>query len=471
MSLRWRLILWQLGFLAAVLVAFAFISYSFLAGGLATETDKTLRERAEHVVEALQMVPNRSIEEIRAPTDEFALPGVYVQVLMPDGQVVAHSDNLGRQRLPVSQSLLAQVLAGQTFYTTETVDGQQIRLYHRPIVRDEEVLGVVQVGQSLQGLESTLRRLQTIYLIGFVGALMLGGGVSWFLLRLGLRPVTQMAQTASRIARSGDLKARLPYRGSQDEIGRLAGAFNLMMERLETAFDVQRRFVADTAHELRTPLATILGNVDLLLRYGDDPRRRRPALTAIKREGERTSRLAAGLLLLAQADAGQKLELRPVELDEVVIEVYEQAQELANDAHIVLEQCDPVSVPGDPDRLKQVLLNLIDNALQHTDSSGRVTLSLACQENLAHLTVADTGGGISAADLPHIFERFYRGRNGKRSTGLGLSIVKWIVEEHHGDITVKSEPGQGTTFTIRLPIRVGSESSCADASIKGQAAP
>lgn len=466
MSLRWRLILWQMGFLAVVLVIFALVSYRFLANGLVTETDNTLRERAQHVLEAIQTVPNRGIEEVWAPTDEFASPGVYVQILTPDGRVVAHSENLGRQRLPVPPLLLAQALAGQAFYTVEIVGAQQIRLYHHPIVREEGIVGVVQVGQSLQGLEFTLQQLQIIYLVGLAGSLILGGGVSLFLLRVGLRPVTQMAQTASRIARSGDLKARLPYQGAHDEIGRLAGAFNLMMERLETAFDLQRHFVADTAHELRTPLATILGNVDLLLRYGDDPQRRQPALAAIKREGERTSRLAAGLLLLAQADAGQKLELRPVELDEVLIEVYEQTYELTNGPHVVLEQCDPVSVSGDADRLKQVLLNLIDNALQHTDPPGRVTLSLTCEKSQALLTVADTGCGIFAADLPHIFERFYRGRNGKRSTGLGLSIVKWIVEEHHGDITVESEPGEGTIFIIRLPIRVGSESNCADVSIK-----
>lgn len=466
MSLRWRLILWQMGFLAVVLTAFAFISYRFLADGLAAETDNTLRERAEHVLEAVQMVPNRSIEAVSASTDEFASPGVYVQILTPDGQVVAHSDNLGRQRLPISQSLLEQGLAGQSFYTTQTVDEQHIRLYHRPILRDEDVVGIVEVGQSLQGLEAALRRLQTIYLAGIIGALTLGGLVSWFLLKLGLRPVTQMAQTTSRIAQSGDLNERLPYQGAQDEIGRLASTFNLMMERLETAFDIQRRFVADTAHELRTPLATILGNVDLLLRYGQDPQRREPALAAIQREGERTSRLAASLLLLAQADAGQKLELKPVELDEVLIEVYEQAQKLTNGVSVMLKQCEAAPVLGDPDRLKQIFLNLVDNALKHTDPPGRVTLSLICNENLAHVTVTDTGCGISVTDLPHIFERFYRGtaHNGQRSTGLGLSIVKWIVEEHHGDITVTSEIGQGTNFTIRLPIWDNGESSCSDRS-------
>lgn len=465
MSLRWRLTLWQVGLLAVVLIGFAFLSYRFLANGLAAETDKALRERAEHVLDAIRVVPNRNVEEVSAPTDEFASPGIYVQVLTPRGQVVAHSYNLGQQRLPAAPSLLQRALAGQTFYTTETVEGQQVRLYHQPIVRDEKVVGVVQVGQSLQGLKTTLHRLRTIYLIGIAGTLALGGLVNWLLVRLGLRPVAQVAQTAYRIAQSGDLKERLTYQGPQDEIGRLATTFNLMLERLETAFDVQRHFVADTAHELRTPLATILGNVDLLLRYGQDPQRRQQALTSIQREGERTARLAADLLLLAQADAGQKLELKPVELDEVLLEVYEQTLALAQGVRVSLGRCEPASVPGDRDRLIQMLMNLVDNALKHTEPGGQVMLSLTCAGDWARITVADTGSGIPADDLPHIFERFYRvsgpAHDGKRSTGLGLAIVKWIVEEHGGKITVESEVGKGSTFTVLLPTERG-ERGCSD---------
>lgn len=461
MSLRWRLTLWQVGLLAIVLLGFAFLSYRFLANGLAAETDRALQERAAHVLDAIQVVPNRNVEEVSAPTDEFASPGIYVQVLTPDGHVVAHSYNLGQQRLPVAPALLQRALAEESFYTTEVVEGQQVRLYHRPILREERVVGVVQVGQSLQGLETTLGRLQTIYLAGITGALILGGLGSWLLVRLGLRPVTTIAQTAQRIAQLSDLKERLAYRGPQDEIGRLATTFNLMMTRLEGAFEVQRRFVADTAHELRTPLATILGNVDLLLRYGQTPHRRKQALSSIKREGERTSRLVADLLLLAQADAGQRLELRPIELDEILIEVYEQAQEFADGLHFVVDQCEPALILGDPDRLKQVLLNLIDNARKFTPLRGQIRLSLTCDGDQAQLTVTDTGSGIPPTDLPHIFERFYRVKgatqDGVRGTGLGLAIVKWIIEEHGGEICAQSQVGQGATFTIRLPLETDDE--------------
>lgn len=457
MALRWRLTLWHVGMLAIVLIGFALVSYRFLADGLAAEIDRALQERAQHVLDAVQMVPNRNVQDVVAPTDEFNSPGIYVQVLTPDGEIVAHSYNLGQQQLPIPDLLLEQAAAGESFYVSETVRGQQVRLYYQPVFREERIAGIVQVGRSLQGVETTLGRLQTIYTVGIAGALLIGGAITWLLVRLGLQPVTEMAHTASRIAQSGNLNERLAYDGPRDEIGRLATTFNTMMDRVEDAFAVQRSFVADTAHELRTPIATIRGNVDLLLRYGDNPDRRQKALASIKKEGERTTRLINDLLLLAQADAGQQLELVPVELDAVMIDVYEKTHRLAADVHVSLEQCEPVVIRGDRDRLVQMLLNLVTNALTYTEPPGHVSLSLTTDDKCAIVQVRDTGVGIPPDDMPHIFERFYTARRnntrGTSSIGLGLAIVKWIVEEHDGTINVESHVGEGSTFTIRFPVR------------------
>ncbi|MBX3011878.1 MAG: HAMP domain-containing protein [Caldilineaceae bacterium] len=455
MSLRWRLTLWQVGLVAVMLITFAILSYRFLAAGLAQEVDRSLQERAQHVLHTLQVVPNRPLAAVSAPTDEFATPGIYVQVLTSQGVVVAYSNNLGQQKLPIVARPFQESLAGQPTYLTEVVGQQAIRLYYVAVLREGHPAGVIQVGQSLRTLESTLRQLQTIYLTGITLALLLGGGVSWLLIRTGLQPVTQIAQTAYTIAQSGDLQERITYDGPQDEMGRLVTAFNQMMTRLEAAFAAQRRLVADTAHELRTPLATMLGNLALLQRYGDNAARRHQALLATQREGERTARLAANLLLLAQADVGQPLERHPIALDEVVLEVYEQMAEQASHPSITLLHCEEAHLLGDRDRLIQLLTNLLENACHYSAPEGRVTLSLTWQANQAQLIVADTGCGIPAADLPHIFERFYRVREpvagSNRGAGLGLAIVKWIVEAHGGTITVVSQVQQGTTFTIYLP--------------------
>lgn len=456
MSLRWRLTLGQMALVVGVLLGFAFISYRLMARGLGNEVDQTLRERATHVSDALRMTPNLGLAEALAPTDEFASPGIYVQVLTPDGQVVAHSSNLGQQRLEIAGPLLERVLSGRAFYATDQIEAQRVRLYYRPVVRDGIVVGAVQVGQSLRGQEATLRRLQVVYLIGIVGALVLGGTAGWLLSGVGLRPVAQVARTAHRVALSGDLHERLVFQERGDEVGRLATSFNRMLERLEATFEAQRRFVADTAHELRTPLATILGNVDLQLRYGHGGGNGEKVLVAVRREAERTARLVAGLLLLAQADAGQRLALSPVDLDEVLIETYEETQGVAGDVRVSLGRCDPAAILGDRDRLKQMLLNLVDNVLKHTGPGGHVVLSLICREGEAVLQVSDTGEGIPADDLPRIFDRFYRvhgSSQDRRGAGLGLAIVRWIVEAHGGRIMVDSAVGRGSVFTVRLPAR------------------
>jgi len=234
-----------------------------------------------------------------------------------------------------------------------------------------------------------------------------------------------------------------------------------MLSRLETLFHTQRRFVADVSHELRTPLTTIQGNVQLLRRgAAEDPEARRETLADIESEVARMSRLVADLLLLARMDAGVELDLAPVELDTLVLDVYRTAQLLTNAVHVRLGHEDQAVIQGDADRLRQLLLNLVDNALKYTPPGGRVTLSLHKKEGWVQIVVADTGLGIPPEDLqpgpsgvPPIFERFYRADRARSrgGTGLGLSIVHWIANAHGGRIEVESTVGHGSTFTVWLP--------------------
>jgi len=226
-----------------------------------------------------------------------------------------------------------------------------------------------------------------------------------------------------------------------------------MLDRLESLFRAQQRFIADISHELRSPLTTIRGNVDLLRRMNCVDK---PSLDAIQSETERMTRMVSDLLLLAQADAGLPIRRERVELDTLILEVYRQVRPAVGDIELVIGEEDQATILGDPDRIKQLMLNLVDNAIKYTPKGGRVTLGLRRAQGQAVLTVSDTGIGIPPEDLPHIFERFYRVDKARSraagGVGLGLSIVKWIVQAHGGRIDVHSEPGQGTTFTVWLPL-------------------
>jgi two-component system, OmpR family, sensor kinase len=241
-------------------------------------------------------------------------------------------------------------------------------------------------------------------------------------------------------------------------VGQLINAFNLTLSRLENLFHSQRRFLADVGHELRTPLTVIRGNVDLMRRMDctDDE-----SMDSIQNEVDRLTRLVGDLLLLAQAESGKlPIAHRMVELDTLLLNVMHEMRVLAHDRKMKLGEIDQVLVCGDNDRLKQVMVNLIGNAIKYTPKGGEILVGLGKVENRARLTVSDDGPGIPVEDLPHIFERFYRGeksrtrsRDGK-GFGLGLSIAYWIVRNHGGQIDVSLREPHGTTFCIWLPLAV-----------------
>jgi signal transduction histidine kinase len=261
-----------------------------------------------------------------------------------------------------------------------------------------------------------------------------------------------------RIVRAEDLGQRVPEPHTQDELQRLTLTINDLLARLEVLFNAQRRFLADVSHELRTPLTAMHGNLEILARgAGRDPVLLDESLVDMRRETSRLIRMVNDLLLLAQSEAGIQLLQDPVELDTLLLEVHRELRPLASGVNLRIGAEDQLTVAGDRDRLKQSLLNLGINALQHTPPGGSVVLSLLREDDNALLSVSDTGEGIAASALPHLFDRFYRAdpaRNHHRGgAGLGLAIVKWIVEAHGGSVGVTSQLGQGSTFTIKLPLQ------------------
>jgi two-component system, OmpR family, sensor kinase len=291
----------------------------------------------------------------------------------------------------------------------------------------------------------------------WVVAVLLSGIVVWFTLGQTLKPLEAITETVEQINRADDLSRRIPYQGPEnDEMGNLVGSFNQTLERLEALFTSQQRLLADVSHELRTPLTVIKGNADLMRRMKSLDEE---SLTSIDQEAGRLTRLVGGLLLLAQAESGKlALNMKRVELDLLITEVFQEMTILAgNKVHIRLNEIDQAYVNGDRDRLKQVFINLVANAVQYTPQGGEVFLSLEKIGEQARIICRDTGPGILTEDLPHIFERFYRAEKSRtrRETtgfGLGLSIANWIVERHGGRIEVNSQEGKGTTFAIWLPL-------------------
>ena len=340
-------------------------------------------------------------------------------------------------------------------------DGRQRwRVFVRPVDDGGEGAGegpgYVVALSPLGGLDASMADFRVLLTgLGALGLVVAGVG-SWAVAGSALRPVARLTETARAIAASRDLSRRVQAAG-RDELAMLAATFNQMLDSIETAYRLQQRFVADASHELRAPLTAILGNLDLLRRRPDlPPEEQAQALAEARREAERLSRLVADLLALARADAGVPLAIQPVDVDAVVLEAFQEARGLARGQELVLDPLEPVRIRGDADRIKQLLLILLDNAIKYTPAGGRITLGLrAGPDGGATLTVADTGVGIPPADLPHVFERFYRADPARSrdpgGTGLGLSIARWIVDRHGGSIAIDSAPGRGTTVTVRLP--------------------
>jgi signal transduction histidine kinase len=329
-----------------------------------------------------------------------------------------------------------------------------MRLYSAPLIFGNAIIGMVQVGNPLNEIETTLQRVLFFLVGGTVIALALTTLLGALLAHLSLSPIDQITLTANQIVSAQDLGQRLRVTNKGDELDRLSQTINDMLARLDSFFQAQIRLSADISHELRTPLTIIRGNVDMLRQGVESPEERAEIIAAIKSALDRMARLVSDLLLLSQADAGITLTMQPLDLDGVILDVFQQAHALTNGVGLKLGHTDQARVCGDADRLKQLLLNLIDNAVKHTPIGGCVTLSVYQEPGWVRISVADTGEGISPEHLPHIFDRFYRIKGQKRKgSGLGLAIAKWIAEAHGGTLSAESKPGIGSTFILKLPVK------------------
>ncbi|MBX3064803.1 MAG: ATP-binding protein [Anaerolineae bacterium] len=451
MTIRTRLTLWYSSLLASVIIVFSVSLFSLLNWTWREQLLDTMRTAAKAVLTDIKFDHDTgSITTRYLPTKLSSLiySPLAIQVWRLDGTLAATNV----PEFPAAFDQQSMNVADAQWREID-YDGVRMIAYTQPVLNwSNEIVGVVQVLGSLESLNETLSRLVRLMIAVSVVALVLSFMVGSVIAAQALQPIDLISNAAREIAAADDLSKRIPYEGPPDELGQLTNTFNATLERLERLFLVQRRFVADVSHELRTPLTTIQGNLDLMRRMGDDPISR----AAIEGEVKRMTRLVGDLLLLAQADSG-RMPLREtvVDLDSLVLEVYNETKLIAEGVDLKIDMLEPVRVRGDGDRLKQLLLNLVTNALKYTPVDGKVSLNLKKTEGYAYLSVTDTGIGIPKEDLPHIFDRFYRvdkARDRKMGGfGLGLSIASWIVEAHRGRIWAESEVGKGSTFIVQLP--------------------
>lgn len=454
MSIQNRLLLIYTTIFTVAFALFALIVYLLPSNRILAEVDRDLEALAAEVTMAHPVFRRGSLN-FDLPDDLANLETASTFMLITDaeGRIVARSRNLlGFEGLLDpnglgSEKRFTQVHKGDTLLRVLTVP---VRL---PEDGEGDIVAYLQVARLLDSYESFNRFLIIALFIG-LAAVTASLFLAVLLTPSSFKPLEDIAAVARQITNADDLSRRVPDTGRTDEIGVLARAFNQSLERLERVFQTQQRLLADVSHELRTPLTTIRGNVDLMRRMGGaDPE----SLAIIEEEVERMTRLVGDLLMLARADAGGlPLERKPVELDAVLFEVYRQVNLLEKSVEVTIAAVDQACVMGDADRLKQLVLNLVDNAIKYTPPGGHVSLSLSKRDGWASIQISDTGVGIPPEDLPYIFDRFYRvdkARNrGQGGSGLGLSIAKWIAQVHGGDIEVASQVGQGTTFTVILPL-------------------
>ncbi len=465
-SIRWRLTTGIAAALIITLIAILVTLRLALAGILQGDLDDDLSRDAGLISAQVSLLgsldDHARLQEI---VDSYAGGGLASSFLVVirdrEGEPVASSAGVESSLLSPGADELRGVLDGRALSrTVDAGEGRDLRVRSSRLSVGAETIGVVQVAEDTELATHPLQRLQTILVAEGIGGVLLALVIGFWLARGAVKPLEGVISVAAEIEAS-DLHRRIGARASPREVQRLADTFDAMLERLETAFRQQKDFVLDMSHELRTPLTALRGNIDVLLMDDRLEGEMRSHLERMSGEVARLIRLTSNLLYLAHAEAGREVDRRPVELDVLCLEVYRQTKDLRPEVKFRLGHEDQVTVMGDRDLLKQLVLNLVDNSLKYTPARGNVTLSLFREPAHARIVVQDTGPGISRDQIPLIFQRFYRadGRGGQAGgAGIGLAISEWIARAHGGEISVESEMGKGSAFTALIPL--GADVDC-----------
>lgn len=457
-SLRVQLTAWYLAFFSVLFLLLCFVLYGALSSSMQRRLDETLISQAGTAAKLLQ----EELEEMHGDAERAAAD--VLSELQPSGQVVAileSMDVLAGGTAAQQTDLRFAARAALATPGPETVIAlpswgpRGARAGARRFSYRSRIFTVLAI-EPLDSIAADLQSLRRTLAIALPLLILLAGAGGYVLTKRGLAPLGSMAEQAKRIT-SQNLDARLEIGRAAEELTLLTASFNELLSRLDRSFDSMRRFVQDASHELRTPLAVIRGEADVALSRERTAAEYRESLATIQQESQRLSRLVDDLLNLARADAGRvQLRIEELYLNDLLTECCRSVQPMAEARQIELECRCAADVPfrGDEGLLRRMVINLLDNAVRYTPPGGKVCATLETQGADARIRIADTGIGIGPEATQRVFERFYRVDESRSRQqdgfGLGLSIVKWIAESHHGAVELTSQPGAGSTFTVHL---------------------
>jgi heavy metal sensor kinase len=464
-SLRFRLIAWYAGLLMVVFLLLGALLFLRLETFLEDNALDTQSRRARQIAETLLV----NVEETGEPYVVNQIGSLYapelvnrfIRITRQDGSVLYVSGPPSDQSFDPAVVPAPPASPRREFTRKQPLpDGRSLLIAAVRTASADRSAHLVEVGTAAAPVETTLQQVLLLMSAGLPTAVLLAIGGGWLLVRRALAPVDQIAGTAAIITQH-NLSERLPVARTGDELERLSVSLNHMITRLDEAFQTSKRFVADASHELRTPLTVLRGELEHLVQEARLSADHRERLGSLLEEVERLSQIVERLLALSRLDAGEaQTEWAPLDLGELAATTASQMALLAEDKQIALTcaAAAPVPVRGDRARLKQVVVNLLDNAIKYTPERGAVHLRVAAMAGQAVLEVADTGVGIPSESLPHVFERFFRVDQARSrqpdGAGLGLAIVKSICHAH-GEVTVKSALNRGSRFRVSLPLANG----------------
>ncbi len=462
-SIRSRLTAWHVAVLGFFLILFSILLYVFLSKRLHESIDNSLKVSANVIQKAALLEYSRTpLPGLDLFFDQFlgySNINKFYRIYDGSGHVDSRSKGIDASKFPLTQDAYSRATQGKmTYETFKLVPWHRVRVITMPVIRNDNLVNLIQVGTSLKAVEHTLKNLRIFLFTAIPCALILSTLGGRFMATRALKPVAEITSTAQDIAHGANLSRRIPIPEVQDEIGNLAHTFNEMMNRLEKSFNQVRQFSSDASHELRTPLTVLKGQSELALSKPRSKAEYQEVLSSNLEEINYMSRVLEDLLILSKGDEGKvSLEKEPVELGSIVEEVSRQGEIFADEKEvkIILAYLEPVTILGDAHRLKQMVWILLHNAVKFTPSGGEIKITLQDLDDTVYFTIRDTGIGIPEQDLPKIFDRFYRVDKARSrmdgGSGLGLSICKHIVDRHHGTVDVESKLGEGTKFKIRFP--------------------